>query len=68
MSPKLQDRDQPMPLAETVCAAVELIHSATIDGPLAVVPTAALRRLEAALDEVFEPATLELRRDTLFTN
>ncbi len=44
----------PLAVADMLSAALELIDTATTDGPLTVVPTAALQKLEAAMDRLFD--------------
>ncbi len=68
MNPERREPVEPMPLTETVCAALDLIQSATLDGPLAVVPTAALRRLEAAVDRLIEHAAPDSQPDEVCSN
>ncbi len=47
------------PAGETVNAAIAVLRSATIDGPLAIVPTASLKQLEEAVNALFRAATPE---------
>ncbi len=44
------------PMCDAICAALDLVDSATVDGPLAVVPTDKLQRLKMSIHSVLQEA------------